>query len=286
MMTRLVLVGLVAALGVTLPSRPDCDRWISSTQRWASRVLADWDTREPHESEAYCIRGTHQVILTDQQIPNRIQPNKLGGASPKANAAASSNSSTPQQNAAVTAFATDEKVTRSVQSKAKDAGWTPVLFSDHTELAVVVELYRIADETSVEHRKEPVHIAVSPVSGPSVVQVVPMQALPSQDVAPERRRNEFESAIALPLPADVFAPAVRQSEAQSVMIQSLPIDVFAPAEQRLRSPGRRIPGVAGRRVCPHRQRIGPPKRFYQPTRAPQRRSRDDLSTDGAHSRAD
>ena len=80
------------------------------------------------------------------------------------NAAASSKSWTPQQNAAVTALATDEKVTRSVQSKAKDAGWTPVVCSDHTELAVVVEVYRIADETSVKLQTEPVHVDVMPVS--------------------------------------------------------------------------------------------------------------------------
>ena len=231
MMTRLVLVGLVAALGVTLPSRPDCDRWIASTQKWASRVLADWDTWEPHESDAYSIRGTRQVILTDQQMPNQVKRKELAGASPEVSAAASSKSSTPQQNAAVPVLATNEKMTRNVPSKAKDAGWNPVVFSDHTELAVVVELYRIAEETSIELRREPVHIDVSPVSGPPVVQVVPMQALPSRDVAPDRHRNEIESANALSLPADVFAPESTQSEAQSVTIQSLPTDVFAPAER-------------------------------------------------------
>ena len=33
-------------------------------------MLADWDTREPHESDVYCIRGMRQVIFTDQQMPN------------------------------------------------------------------------------------------------------------------------------------------------------------------------------------------------------------------------
>ena len=47
MMLRLVLVGMVAALGVTIPSRPDGRGWLGSAERWAKSVLADWDTWRP-----------------------------------------------------------------------------------------------------------------------------------------------------------------------------------------------------------------------------------------------
>ena len=47
MMLRLVLVGGVALLGLTIPSKPGCDRWLNSAQSWASAVLADWDNWTP-----------------------------------------------------------------------------------------------------------------------------------------------------------------------------------------------------------------------------------------------
>ena len=47
MMLRLVLVGIVAGLGVTVPGREDGDRWLGSAERWANSVLADWDNLAP-----------------------------------------------------------------------------------------------------------------------------------------------------------------------------------------------------------------------------------------------
>src|SRR5262249_39321540 len=45
MATRLVLVSMVAALGVSLPSRWDCERALGAAQAWAGAQLADWDSR-------------------------------------------------------------------------------------------------------------------------------------------------------------------------------------------------------------------------------------------------
>jgi hypothetical protein len=58
MMLRLVLVGIVAGLGVTIPSRPIGTGWLGSAERWANSVLADWDTWRPSDSDG---RG-HLVV--------------------------------------------------------------------------------------------------------------------------------------------------------------------------------------------------------------------------------
>ena len=52
MMLRLGLVGIVAALGVTLPAQPACERWFDSVQSWASATLADWDTWKPGDDRS------------------------------------------------------------------------------------------------------------------------------------------------------------------------------------------------------------------------------------------
>jgi hypothetical protein len=51
MMLRLVLVGIVAGLGVTIPSPPVGLGWLGSAERWANSVLADWDSWRPSDSD-------------------------------------------------------------------------------------------------------------------------------------------------------------------------------------------------------------------------------------------
>src|SRR5438270_33709 len=52
MISRLVLVGIVAALGVSVPGRPECESWFNSAREWASAQLADWDTWRPSEADS------------------------------------------------------------------------------------------------------------------------------------------------------------------------------------------------------------------------------------------
>ena len=52
MISRLVLVGMVAALGISLPSWPECESWFHSAREWASAQLADWDTWRPRETDS------------------------------------------------------------------------------------------------------------------------------------------------------------------------------------------------------------------------------------------
>jgi hypothetical protein len=47
MMLRLVLVGMVAALGVTIPGGTNRGGWLVSAERWSNSVLVDWDTWTP-----------------------------------------------------------------------------------------------------------------------------------------------------------------------------------------------------------------------------------------------
>ena len=58
MMLRLVLVGMVAGLGVTIPSRPVGHGWLGSAERWANALLADWDSWRPDENEGTRVSGT------------------------------------------------------------------------------------------------------------------------------------------------------------------------------------------------------------------------------------
>jgi hypothetical protein len=58
MMLRLVLVGIVAGLGVTIPSQPVGHGWLGSAERWANSLLAEWDTWRPDDDEGQRIPAT------------------------------------------------------------------------------------------------------------------------------------------------------------------------------------------------------------------------------------
>jgi hypothetical protein len=53
MVLRLVLVGMVAALGVTLPSRHELETWGHSAQCWINARMAEWDTRTSIDEGAF-----------------------------------------------------------------------------------------------------------------------------------------------------------------------------------------------------------------------------------------
>ena len=57
MTLRLVLVSLVAAMGITIPSTPVIESWVASTQDWMNARFADWDTRN--------LPSTDGVIASD-----------------------------------------------------------------------------------------------------------------------------------------------------------------------------------------------------------------------------
>ena len=49
MLSRMILVGLVAVLGVSLPSRSESGGWLTSAHEWVIARLAEWDTYTPRE---------------------------------------------------------------------------------------------------------------------------------------------------------------------------------------------------------------------------------------------
>jgi hypothetical protein len=61
MTLRLVLLSLVAALGLTIPGGPLIEHWISSTQTWMNARFADWDTRNPQESDYVIINDNYEM---------------------------------------------------------------------------------------------------------------------------------------------------------------------------------------------------------------------------------
>ena len=270
MMTRLVLVGLVAALGVTLPSRPDCDRWIASTQTWACGLLANWDTWEPNESEAYCLPTEEQQIAPSGNAVARIQ--QIGDRRIlEASAAEPSKPEGHQESATVTVLVEGEQTTGSVHSKAMNGEWNVVSPTDQIDLAMVVELYRIAEQTGVERRQEPTKVEASTVAPPALVQTAVMLTLPSQVFALGNRGMRSRSKrTAHPLPTEVFVPKEPRIEVQAMMVQSLPTDVFAPAEQRSEVQIAEFRALPDDVFAPADRRIGPPWRSYQSRRASRR----------------
>jgi hypothetical protein len=251
MIARLVLVGLVAALGVTFPSGPDCDRWMGSAQSWACRVLADWDTWKPRESDAYCLPAERN----DSAVRWVPYVSDLGRLAQLQRLAAEPLKSSQRLGSAAGPLI----------CASRPGGYPPtpdaplVLPSDHIELAMIVELCRIAEEIRAELQQA----TPGPDSGPGTLsfaegwalgarqglpagpqhassQAPTMQALPSDVFAPERPTNEIETVTVKEraLPAEVFAPEERRDpsgarvEPQTVMVPNLPTQVFASAEPR------------------------------------------------------
>ena len=66
MTLRLVLVSLVAAMGLTIPSTPVIESWVASTQNWMNARFADWDTRNPQTAD--------YVIVSDFYDMERLAP--------------------------------------------------------------------------------------------------------------------------------------------------------------------------------------------------------------------
>src|SRR5271166_6657144 len=66
MTLRLVLVSLVVATGLTVPSAPVIESWVASTQNWMNARFADWDTRSPQFAD--------YVIVNDYYDVGRLAP--------------------------------------------------------------------------------------------------------------------------------------------------------------------------------------------------------------------
>ncbi len=167
MMLRLVLVGLVAALGVSIPSQQGGERWFHSAEAWATSLLAEWDTWEPSEGDEPGVVGTQGHIGCEECRLARLRllanatkgtPTidrsvaKLVTAKP-ASAATPSNSN-PSPDAA--------KEGRSSAKAGDTVAFDPTRGDESLETEIAFELNRMSEEIVTTPTVSPAPVAASP----------------------------------------------------------------------------------------------------------------------------
>jgi hypothetical protein len=173
MMLRLVLVGIVAALGVTIPGGTNRGGWLVSAGRWANSVVVDWDTPRPDSSASQARRfattrhGCQQCRLARAALALREQ------------GAAASRVADSTKSTAVKAAAGSEKPTGDGHDvltgdsrPAATIAFEPIAVGDDFYSAVAFELNRNAEAinfvqsptapTAILTRSQPVALAEGP----------------------------------------------------------------------------------------------------------------------------
>jgi hypothetical protein len=150
MMLRLVLVGIVAALGVTIPGGTNRSGWLVSAGRWANSVVVDWDTPRPDSSATQARRfattrhGCEQCRLARAALALREQ-----GAA--ASRVADSTKSTAVKAPAGSEKPTDDRhdVLTGDSRPAATIGFEPIAVGDDFYSAIAFELNRNAEAISL-----------------------------------------------------------------------------------------------------------------------------------------
>jgi hypothetical protein len=72
MMTRLVLVGMVAALGITVPAWSELPGWMKAAHSWTAWQLAEWDRSAPSEVETIMMPPppVRRVVAFETIVPD------------------------------------------------------------------------------------------------------------------------------------------------------------------------------------------------------------------------
>ena len=206
MMLRLVLVGMVAALGVTIPGGTNRGGWLVSTGRWANSVLVDWDTWRPDVSAGQrrqigsARHGCEQCRLARAALALRER------------AAAPSRVADSTKSTAIRTGAGSEKTTAeshnvvSAQSfRAPTPAFEPIEIGDDFDTDIVIELNRssaginlvksAAAPSAILARSKPVALAADPEQDlPEVLCGVPDEdvadLVPMADASQRRAENE------------------------------------------------------------------------------------------------
>ncbi len=76
MTLRLVLVSLVAGLGIGIPSWPNIEGWVASTQQWMNARLADMDVRHSDENNYVVI---HDLLTVEMERAQAARAQKRAG---------------------------------------------------------------------------------------------------------------------------------------------------------------------------------------------------------------
>ncbi|MGZ3334358.1 MAG: hypothetical protein ACXWOV_03740 [Isosphaeraceae bacterium] len=138
MTLRLVLVSLVAAMGLTIPSAPVIESWVASTQNWMNARFADWDTRNPQTAD--------YVIVSDFYDMERLAPRPARSSLP---ATAPEPSDWPgPPNASSAAFSSKPALLQDAQSAAvrpvsfvrKRQSFEPIWVGEKLSLGIDYEL--------------------------------------------------------------------------------------------------------------------------------------------------
>jgi hypothetical protein len=80
MMMRMVLVSLVAALGVTLPTPTQCSQWWLTVQNTGSAALADWDHWKPDDQRGYLKLHHLPPVIADEPAKSQSVRNEENAA--------------------------------------------------------------------------------------------------------------------------------------------------------------------------------------------------------------
>jgi hypothetical protein len=68
MITRLVLVGMVAALGISVPTRPGVQGWVLAAHSWTAHQLADWDTGARRSTSGFTLPSVVTTVPAFEPI--------------------------------------------------------------------------------------------------------------------------------------------------------------------------------------------------------------------------
>jgi hypothetical protein len=156
MMLRLALVGMVAALGVSIPSQPGSGSWFVSAEAWATSLLAEWDTWEPSNGDESGVAHGHIGCEECRLARLRILANASGATSPVARSASNAGSAPTPSNSSPSITAAKEVPS---PSKAADAiAFDPIHLEENSEAGVAFELNRMSEG-----------LVTTPVACPSTV---------------------------------------------------------------------------------------------------------------------
>ena len=150
MMLRLVLVGMVAALGVTIPGGTNRGGWLVSAGRWANSAVVDWDTWRPDS-----VAGQSRRIVTTRHGCEQCRLARAAIAL-REQAAAASAVAEATKSRAVPTGAGSEKPTAEMHDvlpvrslSAPTLAFEPIAVGDVFYTGVSFELNRIADGINV-----------------------------------------------------------------------------------------------------------------------------------------
>jgi len=138
MTLRLVLVSLVAAMGLTIPSAPVIESWVASTQNWMNARFADWDTRNPQTAD--------YVIVSDFYDMKRLAPRPARCSLPATDPQPSDRPGPP--NASSAAFSSKPALLQDTRSAAvrpvsfvrRRQSFEPIRFGEKLGLGIAYEL--------------------------------------------------------------------------------------------------------------------------------------------------